>query len=412
MSEDLQKFIKDTFRRLEPLINLDFNFTSSKDSADLHFYVDSEIKVGGSGTTLGIALSNSSRAKNWWEIALNGPALANQPDYLRYAIIHEFGHTMGLEHPFDNSDGDYYGNTNPTASAYPEDTVMAYRAPQNGSWPTWYSANDITALQAIWGVEQSAASGIERIYSFNAASKAADILFYYYSTNQLSAQTKDLTTATYYNISNVSRSDNVLINRVSQASDAGSELFGKQIEFSSSQVAGSILNGGAGNDTILGLAGWDILFGEDGDDLIRAGNGRDIISGGNGKDELWGDFGWNTFRSEADGYSDLIVVKSDQHLVNWNYGKSGNNPNGEKCDIIEGLDAIDKIIIVGVETSKIIFKANSEAHGLKGIGIYASGSLEVLYTGNELSISQLAAITTGDASVAAMNNAISSYGSW
>jgi hypothetical protein len=155
MSEDLQKFIKDTFLRLEPLINLDFNFTSSKDSADLHFYVDSEIKVGGSGTTLGIALFNSSRTKNWWEIALNGPALANQPDYLRYAIIHEFGHAMGLEHPFDNSDGDYYGGTNPTASAYPEDTVMAYRAPQNGSWPTWYSANDITALQAIWGVKVS-----------------------------------------------------------------------------------------------------------------------------------------------------------------------------------------------------------------------------------------------------------------
>ena len=155
MAADLQQFIKDTFTRLDPLIDLDFRFITTKTNSDLDFYVDSDIEVGGSGTTLGIALSNSSSSRNWWELALNGPALQNQADYLRYATIHEFGHAMGLEHPFDNGDGDYYGSTNSGASAYPEDSVMSYRSPLGGSWPTWYSNNDIKALQEIWGVEKT-----------------------------------------------------------------------------------------------------------------------------------------------------------------------------------------------------------------------------------------------------------------
>jgi len=104
---------------------------------------------------------------------LNGPALQNQADYLRYATIHEFGHTLGLEHPFDNSDGDYYGSTNPNASAFPEDTVMAYRSPQGSSWPTWYSTNDINALVSIWGVESTPVAVAAPVATTPVASVAA-----------------------------------------------------------------------------------------------------------------------------------------------------------------------------------------------------------------------------------------------
>ena len=413
MSTDLQQFIKDTFTRLDPLIDLDFRFITTKTNSDLDFYVDSDIEVGGSGTTLGIALSNSTSSRNWWELALNGPALQNQADYLRYATIHEFGHAMGLEHPFDNGDGDYYGSTNSGASAYPEDSVMSYRSPLGGSWPTWYSSNDILALQKVWGVEASAAAGNpNRTLIFNSASKAADLVLNWYPISQLSTQAQDISATTYLNVQTSGRLDTILINRVVQANDSGAELTSKPVDLGSTQASGSILNGGNGDDLIQGFAGWDILDGGGGNDLVRGGNGRDIICGGIGKDEVWGGFGWNTFRSEIDSFSDLIVVKSDQLLVNPGYGKAGNNINGEKCDVIEGLDSSDKLILMGVATEFLSFKANASAHGLSGIGIYANGFLEALYTGTNLSTSQLSRITSGDASEAAMNNAISSYGIW
>jgi Ca2+-binding RTX toxin-like protein len=204
-------------------------------------------------------------------------------------------------------------------------------------------------------------------------------------------------------------SGSLVINLAAVASNAGEILTGKQIDTSGQASIGSLLMGGNSNDQLWGKAGWDILDGGAGNDLIRAGNGRDIIIGGLGADELHGDFGWNTYKSEKDGFSDLIAIKSDQSLVNWLYGKAGNNPDGAKCDIIEGLDAIDKIKIIGCATSDLSF-AGTTAKGLAGIGIYAKGALEALYTGGDLSLSQIQAMTTGDASAAAMANQITSYG--
>jgi len=182
-----------------------------------------------------------------------------------------------------------------------------------------------------------------------------------------------------------------------------------QIDFAKTQQ-GSIVIGSNKNDKLSGKAGWDIISGGHGDDMIRGGNGRDVISGGLGSDELHGDFGLNTFMNEEDGFSDLIAIKSDQYLSNWLYGKAGNNPNGEKADVIKSLDANDQIKIIGVFTPDISVRAGATAHGVSGIGIYAGGALEALYTGTNLSVAQITAMTSGDGSAAAMANQVSSYG--
>ena len=171
----------------------------------------------------------------------------------------------------------------------------------------------------------------------------------------------------------------------------------------------SALNGNSGDDTIRGLAGWDVIDGGAGDDLIHGGNGRDIIAGGTGSDELHGDFGWNTYKDQRDGSTDLIAIKSDQHLNNWWYGTSGNNPNGEKTDFIEDLDSFDQIKIIGVSTQDLSFKDGVTARGAIGIGIYAKGALEAVYTGENLSLGQITRMTSGDGSSDAINNLMWSY---
>jgi len=210
--------------------------------------------------------------------------------------------------------------------------------------------------------------------------------------------------------------DTFEVSRVARTSANGDYIQAKQMDIDPSElpasqevtVSGSILEGSAQSDILHGLGGWDVIDAKEGNDLVRGGNGRDIIAGGAGEDELHGDFGWNTYTDQVDGSTDLIVVKSDQHLSNWWYGTDGNNPNGEKADIIEGLDAFDQIKFLGVSTEQISF-AQGSAHGLDGIAIYADGALEALYTGGNLSIEQLQSMTTGDNSDAAMNNEIWSY---
>jgi len=175
---------------------------------------------------------------------------------------------------------------------------------------------------------------------------------------------------------------------------------------------GSSLYGGWGDDQLFGSMGSDFLSGGLGDDLIHGGIGADVITGGAGRDELHGDFGRNTYKSEKDGISDLIAIKSDQYLVNWYFDKAGNNPNGERADIIEGLDSIDRIKIIGVASAEITYSASTSIQGVTGIGIYGKGALEVIYTGGDLTLAQIQSMTSGDASAAAMSNSVNSYGVW
>ena len=110
-----------------------------------------------------------------------------------------------------------------------------------------------------------------------------------------------------------------------------------------------------------------------------------------------------TYTDQRDGAADLIAIKSDQFLENYWYGSAGNSPAGQKADVIEGLDEVDRIKILGVSTERLLF-ADASAHGISGVGIFADGILEALYTGGDLNSDQLGAITAGDASEAVLNN--------
>lgn len=205
-------------------------------------------------------------------------------------------------------------------------------------------------------------------------------------------------------------SESIAVNRELTGTANSGVLQAKQIEKNSwTGPTGSVITGSSSNDIIRGLAGWDILDGGNGDDLIHGGNGRDIIDGGSGSDELHGDFGWNTYKEERDGSIDLIAIKSDQKLSNWWYGKAGNNSDGRKADIIEGLDPIDQIKIIGVAKSDLSFKESVSHKGVTGVGIYANGILEALYTGGDLSAQQISVMTTGDDSAQAISNQVWSY---
>jgi len=275
------------------------------------------------------------------------------------------------------------------------------------------NTNDINSIYSYYSSTTNNALQNWNIIFVDNLVMAGDIASQWFGTAApATQQIQDISNTKLMDVVATTWADKVQINRVAKATDAGGKIEAKQINLGSGEVAGSVISGGNGNDDIKGFAGWDFLGGGMGDDLIHGGNGRDIISGGAGRDELHGDFGWNTYRSEIDGVSDLIAIKSDQFLVNWLYGKAGNSPNGEKSDIIEGLDAIDKIRIIGVDTSEITFAANVITKGVTGIGIYGKGILEALYTGGDLTLAQITQMTSGDASAAAMSNSVNAYGVW
>ena len=148
-----QDYFTAMVQRLDSIIDLDFRQVDNASGSDVDFYYDTEIDLGDGGIILGLATTNYDGG---WELYVNYPALEHDAPYRRYALIHEFGHSLGLEHPFESRDGDVFnGITDPWASAYPEDTVMAYRRPYDESWPGFFSDNDLNALIEVWGAERS-----------------------------------------------------------------------------------------------------------------------------------------------------------------------------------------------------------------------------------------------------------------
>ena len=159
------------------------------------------------------------------------------------------------------------------------------------------------------------------------------------------------------------------------------------------------INGNGGDDVITGARGLDRLHGGEGDDIVKAGNGADVITGGVGSDDIYGGFGKNTFTGEKDGAVDNLYLKSDHLAYNYLYDQAGNNAGNAKADEIESLDSFDKIHIQGAMDYELTVMQTTQprANGtaLEGIGIFASGSLEAVYTGGNLTVQQVQNMTIG-----------------
>jgi hypothetical protein len=119
---------------------------------------------------------------------------------------------------------------------------------------------------------------------------------------------------------------------------------------------------------IYGTRKNDYLTGTDLNDAIYGYQGNDTLIDGLGADKLYGAKGKNTYYCTADGQTDFIYVKRDN-----------------KADVIKSVGIEDRIDVKG---SKFTFAETSA-----GIEIYYKHSLQAIYTGGELSLSQIQSIT-------------------
>ena len=295
INQEFEAFILNALMRLDQIIDLDFITTTDQRHAEINFYLDQEINLGtGSNTILGIALPNhgdSSHSEGWWEAILNYPAFGNKTDYIYYASLHELGHTLGLEHPFDNSDGDFYQSIDPYLSAYPEQTVMAFRQPTSGYWPTWYADADLDALINIWGREVQVLSPnndhyVGQNYSEEIQGSLGDDLITGRGGDDILRGGKG--------------DDSIQGNQGNDLIDGGK---------GDDQLRGGMNNdtiiGGQGNDLIIGGSGNDLMIGSGGDDQLAGGKGHDRLTGGDGSDIFF-------FSEDQDRATDFSQEQGDK----------------------------------------------------------------------------------------------------
>uniref|UniRef100_UPI0028E9B6A7 family 16 glycosylhydrolase n=1 Tax=Cardiobacterium hominis TaxID=2718 RepID=UPI0028E9B6A7 len=316
--------IRTVLDHLEEQVNVKFTEGSN---ATLNFYLQN-VDGGFSGvTTYGgnVHLSGQHYATD--------DAFAREPRYVInpqthtigikhgwQTALHEIGHSLGMDHPFDHQNSSLNINK---AEDRNDLTVMSYTTGQyekevNGPdgytyrniplWQNKLGIYDLAALHHAYGVNPNYHSG-DDTYGFKPFNKDAvgnDIYIHDGSgqdTFDASEQTLDL---------NIDLTPGSWIYAGSKAEhlaldDSGNPTteqafigYGTQIESA---------KGGTGNDTIKGNSAANYLFGFDGDDNIDGGAGSDQIEGGRGNDTLKGGAGGDTFifRSPFDGTIDTLL---------------------------------------------------------------------------------------------------------
>jgi Ca2+-binding RTX toxin-like protein len=144
-----------------------------------------------------------------------------------------------------------------------------------------------------------------------------------------------------------------------------------------------VINGTAGNDTLVGTAGNDMIFGYAGNDEINGGGGDDCIVGGSGDDELIG----------AEGDDIIFGGAGDDRI----HGKVGDDniyaEDGadvvfgcEGFDVIEGGAGDDRLYADGHEASDhggpIVEEPSCTAPAWRANKAYTGGQ-KVSYQGEE-----------------------------
>ncbi|MEM7696546.1 MAG: M12 family metallo-peptidase [Pseudomonadota bacterium] len=194
-------------------------------------------------------------------------------------LLHEFGHALGLEHTFEDSDGiaitGGIDNTDTSVMSY----TWASEFEQEFKWM------DLDALEYLYG----APGQIDHV-EIRWNEKQDVLLAFGDSRDDVLLGVNDK--SYLYG----KAGDDALYGR-----DANDRLYGQAGNDTLIGFAGDdLLSGGTGNDEVDGRDGNDIARGQKGNDAVNGGSGDDVVAGQAGLDTLDGGYGRDTVRGGED----------------------------------------------------------------------------------------------------------------
>ncbi|WP_256808960.1 M10 family metallopeptidase C-terminal domain-containing protein [Bradyrhizobium sp. Bra64] len=242
-------------------------------------------------------------------------SLAALGNYYFTTALHELGHALGLKHSQET--GGVANVAVPSAHDDSEYTVMSYRSYVGASttsgytneaygYPQTYMANDILALQTMYGANYTTQGGTT-VYTWSATTgqefingvgQPADNGGAGGSANRIYETIWDGGGVDTYDLSNYTT--NLSINLNPGASSVFSSVQLANLgngHYASGNVYNAYLYnsdarsyidnaiGGSGNDTIVGNAISNALNGGNGNDTLTGGGGNDTLTGGSGSDK-------------------------------------------------------------------------------------------------------------------------------
>ena len=146
-----QKAIRESTYRASSILNVSVIETQERELADVIIYVAKKDQQDYLSGSIGESVMEISVSHNSGRGMEDGKYVGEHNDWSkstwRNIFLHELGHFLGLEHPWDKDDGDWAVSnwSDPHAS-----TRMGYNEHLDGGF-SWFSDLDVEALEYIWG---------------------------------------------------------------------------------------------------------------------------------------------------------------------------------------------------------------------------------------------------------------------
>ncbi|WP_373503675.1 M10 family metallopeptidase C-terminal domain-containing protein [Aestuariivirga sp.] len=348
----------------DDLIASTITFRSSDDDADIIINKVSNLPASSAGIT--VSTLHVPLIPDDADVFLANVAITAGMSAWRTAV-HEFGHALGLQHPGDYNAGDeqpQYGTDNEFDVDTAQFSIMSYFNASNFG-PGWTTANswaratvltpmiyDILAIQQYYGIDTTTRTGDttygfgstadRSVYLFIAAQKpvltiwdaggAHDVLNVS-GFNGSPTQLIDLNEGSYSDIAGLHNNLGIAFGTVIE--DA---VGGTGIDVILGNSSANRLDGGSGNgaDDIQGGAGDDILIGGNGADRLLGGADDDDIIGGNGGDVISGGQGFDrAFYTAATGETVILTPGGSPSLGRWTVAGSAESTG----DTLFGIEA-------------------------------------------------------------------------
>ena len=289
---------------------------------------------GANGQFPGSTADNAAAGDVWINTANQSTTSLPLGSYDYTTILHEVGHTLGLEHPGAYNAGPgvtitYSDTMGLGNNVYLEDTrqyaVMSYfNASSTGAnhidpltGQTVFAStpllHDIAAIQILYGANMTTRTG-DSVYGFNGnTGRTYDIAS---STRQVVYAIWDAGGVDRLDFSGYSNNQRIDLHPGS-FSDVGALTMNVAI---ADNVDIENASGGSGNDSITGNDGDNILNGLAGNDRLFGVGGSDTLFGNNGNDTLDGGFGFVDTLYGGTGDDNYVVNDLDQIIEFSNEG--------------------------------------------------------------------------------------------